>query len=194
MERYAGAAPCQLGAELRDLVGDLLRQDTSALAILSSRRRFLRDMRGVALSCAVVLSWPGIVSAEQGRAQTLYPGQQSPTPASGTGDEWLQVSAGGHARWRTKVWRNFLFADTNDDTFNLFRVFGHTDWRLGQHVRIFLEGKTAHAWSRTLPGGRRSAVDADEFDIRSTFVEGRFSPTGRGEAMGRRWLRLCDRG
>ena len=125
------------------------------------------------LGVAIVALWPVGLGA-QSVAAVPVSGQSEPTQTTiGT----VSVTAGGHARWRTESWRNFAFVDARDDVFSLLRVFGHTDWKFGNHVRLYLEGRTAHAWGRTLPGLSRT-VDVDEFDIWNTFLEGRFSAAG----------------
>ncbi|MFT5425052.1 MAG: hypothetical protein ACI89L_002859, partial [Phycisphaerales bacterium] len=104
--------------------------------------------------------------------------------ASGTGDYWdaikhidlsddgeFWLGMGGELRYRTETWSGFGFAaaDTADDTFGLARGLLYTDWHLG-NVRVFIEGESAFATDRDLPGGRRG-LDVDELDLHNAFVE-----------------------
>jgi hypothetical protein len=83
----------------------------------------------------------------------------------------VNVSLGGEIRLREEVWRDFGFSDSNDDEFLLYRVFLHSDWRIGDSWRVFVQGKFADVDHRDLPGGQRDALDADEGDIWNTFIE-----------------------
>ncbi len=66
------------------------------------------------------------------------------------------MSAGGHVRWRSEAWRNFALDEENDDAFDLLRVFAHTDWRFGNHVRVFVEGRIPFgSYLLTVRGGRQ---------------------------------------
>lgn len=86
------------------------------------------------------------------------------------------LSVGGQIRLRHEVWSNFGFNHANDDTFLAWRSFLHTDWRFGDHLRLFVEGKTANLTERELPGGRRAALDEDELDLWNTFLQLDYSP------------------
>ncbi|HMP74024.1 MAG TPA: alginate export family protein [Kiritimatiellia bacterium] len=85
------------------------------------------------------------------------------------GDEAF-LSLGGQARVRGEAWRNFGFAPENDDEFGLLRLRLHADLWLGPRVRVFVEGKSATATDRDLPGGRRT-LDVDELDVQNAFVD-----------------------
>lgn len=89
-------------------------------------------------------------------------------PLSDDGAIW--VSFGGQARVRLEHWQNFGFGRTNDDNFVLGRLFFHSDIHIGEHVRVFLEGKSAMSTDRDLPGGKRT-VDVDELDMHNFFAE-----------------------
>lgn len=88
------------------------------------------------------------------------------------GGEWLSV--GGSARYRYESWRNFGFAENNDDDLSLCRLFLHTDWHFGPHWRIFLEGRFSDITQRDLPGSRREAIDFDRGDLWNTFIEAKY--------------------
>ena len=86
------------------------------------------------------------------------------------GSSWL--SMGGEMRLRSESWESFGFSSgpTSDDSFVLGRVQLHTDWHLGEHVRVFVEGESAFASDRDLPGGRRG-LDVDSLDLQNAFVD-----------------------
>lgn len=90
---------------------------------------------------------------------------------------WL--SLGGQARLRFENWSNFVFspAAANDDDYWLVRLRAHADLHLGDYLRLFVEGKSAHAPERTLPGGRRT-LDVDELAAQNAFVELRLPGDG----------------
>ena len=86
------------------------------------------------------------------------------------GTNW--VSSGGEFRFRSESWKSFGFspATTADDSFGLGRVQLHTDWHFGENFRVFIEGESAFASDRDLPGGRRG-LDVDEFDLQNAFAD-----------------------
>lgn len=90
-------------------------------------------------------------------------------------------SLGGRADARFEAWNGFGFggrpatgaqpADPRDsDTWTLSRLMLHSDLHLGEHVRVFVEGRTAQATDRDLPGGRRT-TDMDTLDVFQAFVD-----------------------
>jgi hypothetical protein len=87
---------------------------------------------------------------------------------SDDGSVW--VSFGGRADARLESWSDFRFAPVNDDAFVLSRVFAHGDLHVGKTFRLFVEGKSAQATDRDLPGGRR-AIDLDTLDLQQLFVD-----------------------
>ncbi|MDP6438029.1 MAG: alginate export family protein [Candidatus Brocadiia bacterium] len=93
-------------------------------------------------------------------------------PLNEDGSIW--VSFGGQLRLRTEAWSGFGFGAPpgvdHDDVFLQTRLFLHTDVRLGEHLRLFLQGKSAHSTNRSLPGGRRT-LDVDELDLQNAFVD-----------------------
>ena len=91
-------------------------------------------------------------------------GRDTPIQADAENAADSTLTMGGHIRWRTESWHNFGLTDSQDDTFQLLRAFAHLDWTVSNHLRVLVEGRTAHAWGRTLPGGRR-VVDVDETDL-----------------------------
>ncbi|MBX3464004.1 MAG: alginate export family protein [Planctomycetes bacterium] len=87
------------------------------------------------------------------------------------GDAWL--SLGGRADARFEAWDGFGFgaADPgNSDTFTLTRLTLHADLHYGEHLRAFVEGRTAQSTDRDLPGGRRP-VDVDTLGLFQAFVD-----------------------
>jgi hypothetical protein len=104
----------------------------------------------------------------------------------------VNVSFGGEIRIREEVWRAFGFSDANDDEFTLYRVFLHSDWRIGDSWRVFVQGKFTDVSSRDLPGGQRDSLDADEGDIWNTFIEynGDTNKTDLTVRLGRQELQL----
>jgi len=86
------------------------------------------------------------------------------------GSFWLGM--GGELRLRVESWESFGFspAAMADDTFALARAQLYTDWHFGKNVRVFIEGESALATDRDLPGGRRG-LDVDELDLHNAFVD-----------------------
>jgi hypothetical protein len=82
------------------------------------------------------------------------------------------LSFGGQVRYRAEGVRNFMLGGTGtrDDSFSLFRAMVHADLHLGPYLRVFAEGRHAHAAGRELPGGRRP-LDHDRFDLQNGFLE-----------------------
>ncbi|MEM9446690.1 MAG: alginate export family protein [Verrucomicrobiota bacterium] len=91
-------------------------------------------------------------------------------PFNEKGDIYL--SLGGQVRQRVEVWNNFGFNSNNDDTFLLSRYQAHADLHVTKYFRVFAEGIYAHIPDdRSLPGGVRSALDANEGDLLNLFVD-----------------------
>lgn len=86
------------------------------------------------------------------------------------GSSW--VSVGGEMRVRAEAWESFGFATglTGDDSFGLARVQLHSDWHFGDNFRVFVEGESAFATDRDLPGGRRG-LDVDQLDLQNAFAD-----------------------
>jgi len=86
------------------------------------------------------------------------------------GSSW--VGLGGELRFRSETWNNFGFspASTSDDTFALGRAQLYSDWHFGDHLRVFVEGESASATDRNLPGGHRT-LDIDQLDLQNAFVD-----------------------
>jgi hypothetical protein len=80
------------------------------------------------------------------------------------------VSLGGQVRGRWEVWDNFNFDPANDDDFGLLRIRLHGDLHVGEHLRAFVEGKSASATDRDLPGGERT-LDVDTLDLQNAFLD-----------------------
>ncbi len=86
------------------------------------------------------------------------------------GSFWVGV--GGELRIRTEAWQSFGFssATTADDSFTLTRAQLYSDWHFGDNLRVFIEGESALATDRDLPGGVRG-LDADALDLQNAFVD-----------------------
>ncbi len=87
----------------------------------------------------------------------------------GVNDQW-SVSVGGQLRVRWEHWDNFGFDPAADDDFVLVRFRLHGDLQYSDRFRIFVEGKSADATERDLPGGRRT-VDVDTLALQNAFLE-----------------------
>ncbi len=85
-------------------------------------------------------------------------------------DGSIWASFGGQVRYRFESFNNFGFGPSNDDEYSLLRIRMHGDLHIGEHVRIFAEGKSALANNRDLPGGRRT-LDVDSIDLQNLFVD-----------------------
>lgn len=88
------------------------------------------------------------------------------------GDVW--VSFGGRVEARFEAWRDFGFGpppgENFDDNFVVSRILLHADLHVGERLRAFVEGKSAQATDRDLPGGRRP-LDMDTLDLQQGFVD-----------------------
>ena len=80
------------------------------------------------------------------------------------------LSVGGQLRLRMEDWNNFAFAPANDDSFVLSRFRLHSDLRLSPGFRVYVEGISALATERDLPGGRRP-LDEDSADLLNAFAD-----------------------
>lgn len=82
------------------------------------------------------------------------------------------ASFGGSTRLRVESWWHFAFGDSPgaDDTYLLYRQLLHGDFHFGEHLRVFIEGKSALATPRTLPGGTRP-VDVDTIALEQLFLD-----------------------
>lgn len=89
-------------------------------------------------------------------------------PLGDSSDSFLSLGGQGRVRWEN--WNNFGFGPANDDDFGLLRLRVHGDLHLGPAFRVFVEGKSATATDRDLPGGRRT-LDVDELDLQNAFVD-----------------------
>ncbi len=98
------------------------------------------------------------------------------------GTNW--VGMGAELRFRSESWQSFGFspAATANDSFNLGRVLLYTDWNFGENFRIFIEGESAFASDRDLPGGRRG-LDVDELDLHNAFADIVFHFGDSGDKM-----------
>ena len=71
---------------------------------------------------------------------------------------------------RVEGWRNFAFLPDEDDVFGLGRLLLFVDARVNEAVSVRLEGKSALATDRNLPGGVR-LLDEDELDLHQAYVD-----------------------
>lgn len=94
-------------------------------------------------------------------------GQES---ADADGAEKFHLDFGGQLRVRPEFWSDFAFNETNDDIFGLLRFRLHGRLQLGPLFQIFVEGKSALADGRTLPGGLR-ILDVDVADVQNAFFQ-----------------------
>ncbi len=85
-------------------------------------------------------------------------------------DDSVWLSLGGQLRMRGEYWDGFGFRDNNADSFLLTRLRFHADLHVGPQLRFFVEGKSALATDRDLPGGDRS-LDRDELDLQQGFAD-----------------------
>jgi hypothetical protein len=91
----------------------------------------------------------------------------------GDGSVWL--SFGAQARGRMEAWSGYEFGgqepgDDDDDVYGLSRLLAHIDLHLGDHVRVFAQGKSALATDVDLPGGKTPA-QVDDIDLQNAFAE-----------------------
>ncbi len=91
-------------------------------------------------------------------------------PLNERGDAY--VSIGGHMRARLEAWDGFDFGapTPDDDAFVLWRLALHADVHFNDNIRAFVEGKSALATTRELPGGRRT-LDVDTLALEQAFVD-----------------------
>ncbi len=91
-----------------------------------------------------------------------------PLSKSGT----VYMSLGGQLRLRSEHWDSFGFGGpgTRNDAFGLLRLRLHTDIFFGPNLRLFVEGKSALANGRELPGGNRT-IDTDSLALQNVFVD-----------------------
>lgn len=80
------------------------------------------------------------------------------------------LSLGGQWRLRAEGWANFTGREESDDWFGLSRLRVHAGLHVRERFRFFVEGKSALATNRELPGGRRP-VDVDTLDLLNAFAE-----------------------
>lgn len=86
-------------------------------------------------------------------------------------DEKIWAGFGGQLRFRLEQWDDFQFLERGgDDVYLLTRVFVHGELNIGEYFRAFIQGKSAFATDRDLPGGRRGA-DVDELELHNAFAE-----------------------
>ncbi len=127
--------------------------------------------------------WSGLVDVDRsgldGRDSMKY------IPLTDGGAAW--VGFGGQLRERVEVWSDFGFGATpggvdNDDVFLLSRLLLHADLHLGEHVRVFVQGKSSLSTDRDLAGGRRT-LDVDELAMQNGFVDLSTSLADGGRAL-----------
>ena len=84
----------------------------------------------------------------------------------------VYLSLGGQGRVRFETWDDFGFGGpgSRSDSFGLLRLRLHGDLVMGPHLRFFVEGKSALATDRDLPGGLR-ILDVDSADLQNVFID-----------------------
>ncbi len=106
----------------------------------------------------------------------------------------VHVSLGGQARERFEAWNGFAFGAPSDDqeTLWLTRLRLHADLHVGEHVRAFVEAKSAFSSEPGAFDGARAA-DSDTIDLQNGFLEWA-QPLASGAVLsarvGRQELRL----
>jgi len=151
------------------------------------------------LVCALAMAIPVVASAGQTtqadteRARPAYNDQRQNEdwsqfrPASDAADFWDPVkhialtddgatwlSLGGQVRERLEVWDGFNFGapagtDT-DDLLLLSRMLAHADLHVGEHVRMFVQGKSSLS-TKTNLASRNRKLDIDRIDLQNGFLE-----------------------
>src|SRR5690242_2311358 len=157
--------------------------------VLKLPMRFLTTMLAAGIACAELLGqaspapssptykilrqdedWSGLAS-EQNRQPGFFD-RLKYVPLDESRSVW--VSFGGQLRERVEGWDQFNFGApagaAHNDSFLLSRLFLHTDLHLGEHVRFFIQEKSAFSTHRDLLGGRRTQ-DADELDLQNAFLD-----------------------
>lgn len=88
-------------------------------------------------------------------------------------DGQVYLSFGGQLRLRGEGFSNFGFAnkaDPDKSRYGLGRLHLHADLHVYDYVRLFVEGRTAWATDRLMPGGQR-AIDVDALDLQNGFLD-----------------------
>ncbi len=106
----------------------------------------------------------------------------------------VRFTAGGQLRGRAEFWDNFGFSPSPaaDDSFGLLRLRLHGDLAAGPYVRVFIEGKSALADGRSLPGGNRT-LDTDSAELQNALLDIRLpleGPTSLTFRLGRQELQF----
>lgn len=85
----------------------------------------------------------------------------------------VTLTLAGQARWRGESVKNFNLSALQDDH-SQSRLQLSADVQVGNrtdvHARVFVEGRDAQGYGRTLPGGIRPS-DADRHDIQNLFAD-----------------------
>lgn len=108
------------------------------------------------------------------------PDPPKPDPAKNE-ETRTTVGYGGHVRLRSETWTGFGFGApvgvSHHDTFLLGRLIAHVDLRFPFGLGLFLEGKSAPATDRDLPGGTRT-LDEDAIDLHQGYVRANVACAG----------------
>lgn len=149
----------QSAAGQQTMPQDQATVDETAFAVQRPAYSFLRNNE----------DWSGLRDAPES-ALTDFWDPIKHVPLNEDGSIW--ASFGGDMRLRGEYWSNFAFGSPvdDDDTFGLWRLRLHGDVHFGDSVRVFVEGKSALATDRDLPGGRRT-VDVDSLALEQAFVD-----------------------
>lgn len=89
------------------------------------------------------------------------------------GERPITLTIGGQARWREEFFRAFNTGELDDDH-GQSRILISADFqvgeRTGRYARLFVEGRDAQSYGRTLPGGARPN-DADRSDVQNLWID-----------------------
>ncbi|MEM1324211.1 MAG: alginate export family protein [Bacteroidota bacterium] len=77
------------------------------------------------------------------------------------------VSIGGDIRSEFQVLNNEDWAESNDDAALFQRLMLHTDWRFGEHLRVFGQLKNGFTIGRN---GPKFPLDDDDLDVHQLFI------------------------
>ncbi len=91
----------------------------------------------------------------------------------------VTLTVGGQLRWREEFFREFNMTGASDDHAQsrlLLNADLHVGARARWHGRLFLEGRDAKSYGRTLPGGARP-TDEDRHDVQNLFADVAHGPS-----------------
>lgn len=123
--------------------------------------------------------WSGLANVDRSATGDIFdPIKYVPVTEDGS----VYFSIGGQIRSRVEDFRNFGFAEVNDDTYWLNRFRLHADLHATDYFRAFVEGKSAFSTERVLPGGKRT-LDVDELALQNAFADFMLPDPETGKAI-----------